>query len=133
MAQPSVTTISIDGNKFNPLSASVSFWTASDRPGMPVMGSFKAGIEVVVDVHDNTNIPFATLKKLSELAQVVTLDKIKDIKIEFWQDEHHQDAICTYAFKGWISHWHTSSGDGSGNNLPSISIQPAIDSKSSPI
>jgi hypothetical protein len=92
---------------------------------MPQMGSLSCGIEVVVDIHDNQNMPFSTLKRLFELANVVTRDKIKDIKIEFWQDEHRQDVICSYAFKGWISHWHTGSGGG-GNHMLSMSIQPAM-------
>lgn len=48
------------------------------------------------------------------------------MKIEFWQDENRQDVLCSYAFKGWISAWHTSSGNGA-NHLLSISLQPATD------
>ena len=128
MAQPSVTTVTIDGNKFNAASASLSLATASDNAGMPQMGSLSAGIDVVVDIHDNQNMPFGTLKKLFELANVVTRDKVKDVKLEFWQDEKQQDVICSYAFKGWIRQWHTGSG-GNGNHTLSMSIQPAIDSK----
>jgi hypothetical protein len=62
------------------------------------------------------------------LANIVTRDKIKDVKIEFWQDERQQDAICTYSFRGWISNWRTISGHGE-NHLQEISIQPAMDSK----
>jgi hypothetical protein len=129
MAIPSVTTVTIDGNKFSATSASLSLATASDLAGMPQMGSLSCGINVVVDIHDNQNMPFGTLKKLFELANVVTKDKIKDIKIEFWQDDSRQDVICSYAFKGWISHWHTGSGGAGANHLLSMSIQPAIDSK----
>jgi hypothetical protein len=130
MPQPSVTTVTIDGDKFDALSASVSFSTASDKAGMPMMGSFSSSIEIVVDIHDNKNIPFSVVKKLFELSKVVTKDKIKDVKIEFWQDENRQDVICSYAFKGWVSHWHTGSGNGHGtNHTLSMSIQPAIDDK----
>lgn len=128
MAQPSNTTITIDGQKFNALSAHVAISTIHDDAGMPLMGSTRCAIECVVDMHDNVNLPFSTLKGLFELANVVTRDKIKDIKIEFWQDENHQDALCTYAFKGWISHFSTGSG-GSANHLLSLSIQPALDTK----
>jgi hypothetical protein len=130
MAQPSVTTVTIDGDKFDALSASVSFSTASDNAGMPMMGSFNSSIEIIVDLHDNKNMPFSTVKKLFELAKVVTKDKVKDVKIEFWQDENRQDVLCSYAFKGWISHWHTGSGGGgTSNHTLSISVQPAIDTK----
>jgi len=127
MASPSVTTVTIDGDKFDALSASVSFSTASDNAGMPMMGSFNSSIEVIVDLHDNKNLPFSTVKKLFELSKVVTKDKIKDVKIEFWQDENRQDVLCSYAFKGWISHWHTGSGGNSTNHKLVLSLQPAID------
>src|SRR5438270_7665728 len=129
MPQPSVTTVTIDGDKFDALTANVSFSTASDSSGMPMMGSFNSSIEVIVDLHDNKNMPFSTVKKLFELAKVVTKDKVKDVKIEFWQDENRQDVLCSYAFKGWISHWHTGSGGGTNNHTLSISVQPAIDTK----
>ena len=129
MATPSVTTITIDGQKFNAFSASVSLATASDQSGMPQMGSLSCGIEVVVDIHDNTNMPFQALKKLFELANVVTRDKIKDIKIEFWQDDDRKDVICSYAFKGWISHWHTNSGGAAASHLLSMSLQPAMNNQ----
>ncbi|HEV7676403.1 MAG TPA: hypothetical protein VGQ12_17865 [Candidatus Angelobacter sp.] len=129
MPQPSVTTVTIDGDKFDALTASVSFSTATDSSGMPMMGSFNSSIEVIVDLHDNKNMPFSTVKKLFELAKVVTKDKVKDVKIEFWQDENRQDVLCSYAFKGWISHWHTGSGGGTNNHTLSISVQPAIDTK----
>lgn len=124
MAQPLVTTVTIDGDKFHALSASVSFSTTSDRAGMPMMGSFVPAIEISVDLHDN--MQFDLLKKLFDLAKLVTKDKIKDIKIEFWKDDEGQDAICTYTLKGWISHWSTSSGNG-GNHTLLMSIQPSLD------
>lgn len=130
MPQPSNTTVTIDGAKFNAMSASLSLATKSDHAGMPLMGSLNIAIEVIVDLHDNKNIPFAIVKKLFELANVVTRDKIKEIKIEFWQDENQQDALCSYVFNGWISHFHTGSGEGA-NHLLSLSIQPAVDSKNS--
>jgi len=39
---------------------------------------------------------------------VVTRAKIKDVKIEFWKDDAKQDALCSYAFQGWISRLETS-------------------------
>jgi hypothetical protein len=72
------------------------------------MGSLVTNIRVLVDFHDDTNMPHATLKKLFDLANVVTREKIKDMKIEFWKDDSKQDALCAYAFKGWISRFETS-------------------------
>jgi hypothetical protein len=45
------------------------------------------------------------------MENVVTRDKIKDIKIEFWRDDSHQDALCSYGFKGWVSRFETSNGN----------------------
>jgi hypothetical protein len=59
---------------------------------------------------------------------LVTRDKIKDIKIEFWTDDSRTNALCTMAFKGWLSSWHISGGGGS-NHILSVSIQPTTDQK----
>jgi hypothetical protein len=126
MAQPLVTTVTIGDYKFHALSASVSFATTSDRIGMPMIGSFVPTIQISVNLDDKQNMPFEMLKNLFDLAKLVNKDKIKDIKIQFWQDENAEDVICVYNLKGWISHWHTSSGEGS-NHLLLMSIQPALD------
>jgi hypothetical protein len=75
---------------------------------MPQMGSLTTEIRVWADFHDDQNLPFSTIKKFFDLANVVTRDKIKDMKIEFWKDDSHQDALCSYSFKGWISRFETS-------------------------
>src|SRR5712692_9735426 len=102
MAEPLVTTVTIDGDKFDATSVSVGITTHTDAAGLPMMGSFQPHIEVVVDIHDDKNMPFPILQKLFDLAKIVTRAKIKDIKIEFWKDENPQDVICSYAMQGWI-------------------------------
>jgi len=122
-ASPYRSTCTIDGNKFDALEIMVAFETAKDRAGMPQMGSLRTSIRVLVDFHDDQNMPFGTLSKLFEMAKVVTRDKVKDIKLEYWKDDSHQDALCSYKFKGWISGFHTANpagGDGglvTANNL----------------
>jgi hypothetical protein len=96
---------------------SVAFETTKDRAGMPQMGSLKTSIQVVVDFHDDKNMPFGTLSSLFELAKVVTRDKVKDIKLEYWKDDAHQDALCSYKFKGWISGFHTCNPAGGDNGM----------------
>ena len=108
MAAPYRCTVTIDGTKFDAVSTSVKFATEKDKAGMPQMGSLKTEIRVWADFHDDQNLPFGTLKKFFDLANVVTRDKIKDVKIEFWKDDSHQDALCSFGFKGWISHFETS-------------------------
>ncbi len=129
MAQPSRTTVTVDGTKFDAISASFAMTTPSDASGVPVMGGLSSSVNVVVDLHDTQNLPFGNLKKLFELANVVTKDKIKDVKVEFWQDDARQNVVCSYQFKGWISRLQTHSNDAKGNNLLEMSIQPVLDSK----
>jgi hypothetical protein len=107
-ATPYRSTCTIDGTKFDCVSISVAFSTEKDRAGMPQMGSLKTSIRCLVDFHDSDNVPYSTLNKLFNMANVVTRDKIKDMKVEFWKDDAKQDALCSYSFKGWISNFHTS-------------------------
>ena len=108
MANPYRTTVTIDGTKFNAVTTSVKFNTEKDRSGVAQMGSLHTNIRVWADLHDDTNIPFSTVKKIFDLANVVTRDKIKPIKIEFWKDESQQDALVSYSFNGWIRRFETS-------------------------
>ena len=107
-ASPYHCTVTIDGTKFNAVSTSVRFNTEKDRSGMAQMGSLTSSIRVWADFHDDGNLPNSALKKFFGLANVVTRDKIKDMKIEFWKDDSQQDALCSYSFKGWISRFETS-------------------------
>src|SRR5260370_22482612 len=100
---------------------------------MPEMGSLTSSIRVWVDFHDDVNMPNGTLKGLFDLANVVTRDKIKDMKIEFWKDDSHQDALCSYSFKGWISGFHTcnpdtvGSANGNADDFGNINHQLVLD------
>jgi len=116
MATPYRCTVTIDGDKFDAVSTTVEFKTLKDRAGMPEMGSLSTNIRVIVDFHDDTNLPHSVLSKLFDLSNVVTRDKLKDMKIEFWKDDAKEDALCSYSFKGWISRFYT------GNPLPTDSL-----------
>jgi hypothetical protein len=124
--QPSNVTVTVDGNKFNAYSAHVGIETVHDHTGMPQMGVPKYIFECSVNAHDTDNLPYATLNSLFELANIVNKDKIVDIKIEFWQDESQDNAICTYSFRGWISEFHTSGGSG-GNHALHMIFVPELD------
>ena len=108
MATPYRCTVTIDGTKFGAVTTSVQFSTEKDRTGTPQMGSLGTLIRVWADFHDDQNLPFSTIKKLFELANIVTLEKIKPIKIEYWKDDSRQDALCTYSFNGWIRRFETT-------------------------
>jgi len=114
-ASPYRCTVTVDGTKFDAVSSAVKFTTQKDKAGMPQMGSLHTFIRVVADFHDDKNVPYSAVKKFFDLANVVTRDKIKDIKIEFWKDDSHQDALCSYSFKGWISRFETSNPHPLGN------------------
>lgn len=67
---------------------------------MPQMGSLGTDITVYVDFYDDQNLPNSALKKLFDMANVVTRDKIKDIKIEYWKDDSKRDALCSHFRSG---------------------------------
>jgi hypothetical protein len=108
MATPYRCTVTIDGTKFGAVSTSVQFSTDKDRAGVPQMGSLNTAIRVWADFHDDQNLPFSTMKKIFDLANVVTQDKIKAMKIEFWKDDSRQDALCSYNFNGWVRRFETT-------------------------
>ena len=125
MAQPTRTTVTIDGNSFDAFSVDFGISTESAGSGVPMMGSLACAIDVRVDINDTVNMPFATLRSLYDLANVATRNKIKDIKLEFWVDDAKTDVVCSYAFQGWISRFHISSS-GSANHTLSLSVEPAL-------
>ena len=108
MATPYRCTVTIDGTKFGAISTNVQFTTDKDRSGVPQMGSLSTVIRVWADFHDDQNLPFSAIKKMFDLANVVTNDKIKPMKIEFWKDETRQDALCSYSFNGWVRRFETT-------------------------
>ncbi len=126
MASPRRSSVTIDGKRFNAIAAQLSTQTVHDGTGMPLMGSLSCTIEVTVDMHDTTNMPFATLSALYDLANLPTRDKIKNMEISYWADDLQQDAICVFRFRGWISSFTAASGDGSNHTLH-LSLQPALD------
>ncbi len=107
MAAPYRSSCTINGQQFDCLSISVSFATSKDRAGMPQMGSLATTIRAYVDFHDDANIPFSTMSNLFNLSNVVTKAKVTPIKLQFWKDDSHQDALASYSFNGWISGYHT--------------------------
>ena len=126
MAHPSNATITIDGTRFNALSANVGLDTDHDHTGLPMMGSLMTSISATVDANDTGNLPYGSLSKLFNLANIATRDKVAPVKVEFWQDEKQQDAICSYTFEGWISSFHLTGGGGANHTLH-LRITPTLD------
>ena len=86
------------------------------------MGSLKTAINAIVNMHDDVNMHDGTLSNLFQLANCVTRDKVKDIKIEYWKDDAKWNALCTFTFRGWISQNSVTSGGG-GNRCSLSSVR----------
>lgn len=127
-SQPSNATVTISGTKFDVFSAHVGVETSHEHSGMPAMGRSMYTVDCSVNMHDTDNLPYAALKQLYDLANIVSREKVVDMKIEFWVDESQQDAICTYTFRGWISAFHTmGGGGGGGNHTLALTLTPELD------
>jgi len=107
MATPINATCTIGGSSFDAVEIKMALLTPPDRSGMPSMGSLQSKIRVIVDISDTTNMPFGTLNQLFQWANVPTQASMQDIKLEYWQDDSKQNALCSVKFKGWISGFQT--------------------------
>lgn len=110
---PGKVTCTIDGEKFNPVEATFQINSDKDGTGMPVSQTLAASVFIRIDLSQGVNFPFQTIKKLFELSNLPTYDKVKPMKIEFWKgNETNKNVICSYSFKGWVSSFRTSSFGG---------------------
>lgn len=130
---PARCSVTIDGTKFRVRDAEVGMNTRKDQAGMPVMGTFDTVIRFCVDLNDTKNFPFGSIKKLFDLGNVPTRDKVKDFKVEFWDSDAEQNVICSYKCKAWISSFRTSNvGNENGvrtdNHLLYVDATPVINS-----
>ena len=107
-ATPYRCTVTVDGTKFDAISTNFTLGSRTDNNNLPKMGSLQASMWVYADFHDSNNVPFSTIQSLFQLANVVTKDKIKQMKVEFWKDDKKQDALASISFNGWISYFETS-------------------------
>lgn len=128
---PARVTVTWDGTKFNVKDAHVLIQTNKDQAGMAVMGTFDTEIQFIVDLTDDKNFPFANIQKLFTAGNVPTRDKIKDLKVEFWQDDAMKNVVCTYQCKAWISSFKTSNvGNDNGvrtnNHLLYVTATPVV-------
>jgi hypothetical protein len=121
----------VDGTKFNAVEAVFEMNTQCDQAGMPTLQTFNTSVHIRVDLHDTKNFPFGNIQKLFNLGNVVSRDKIKDCKVEFWEDDTMQNVICTYQFKGWIKSFRTSNNDSDTggnafNHILDIELKPVV-------
>jgi hypothetical protein len=121
--------LSYDGTAVSVVEANFIMNTQKDPAGMPVMQTLTTAVQVRIDLHDDQNIPFQTIKKFFDLSNVATREKIKDLKLEFWKDDSKKDVICSFKCKAWISSFRVSNtgGDAGGttyNNVLDIEFTP---------
>jgi hypothetical protein len=103
--------------------------TQKDPAGMPVLQTLNTAVHLRVDLNDDKNAPFDTVKKLFELGNVPDRSKLKPMKVEFWKDDTMQDVICAYNFKGWISMFritNTGQQDVGYNHILEMELTPII-------
>ncbi len=134
MAQPNISSVSIGPNTFRAVGIHFGVSTLNNgAPGVPLMGSVSCSVLVMVDLNDQTNLPFSTLQSIFNLSYAVTREKIQDIVLTFWSDDSAENAICTYTFRGWISDYTTTTGFGNAsassgmNHILTLTLQPELD------
>ena len=123
--RPRIATVAVGELKFDVIGAHFGVQTQSNgQPGVPNLPSIGTSIVVLVDLHDQLNLPFAALRTLYQWSYDVSKAKIKDIVLTFWSDDSADNVICRYIFRGWISSYSTTSGErgSSSNNAASTSL-----------
>jgi hypothetical protein len=100
---PGRVSVTIDGTKFNTIETVFTMSAVRPSTGMRVPNMLQTKVHVWVDLFDDQNFPFNSLKKMFDLANVPNSNNCKEIKLEFWKDDQMQDVICSYKFTGWIS------------------------------
>jgi len=101
-------TLTFDGEKVDVVDAVFAMHTAKDPSGMPQMQTLTTAVNVRLDLHDDQNVKFATIKKFFDLSNVATREKIKELKLEMWKDDAKKDVICSFKCKAWISSFRAS-------------------------
>ena len=115
-------------DEFASNNVSFSMNTHRDSTGMPILQNLQTAIVIQVDMYDQTNMPFKTIKGLFELAKLPSGSNIKEVEIHFWSDDAGKDVICNYHFKGWITRYETYTAPGS-NGILSLELCPVINQK----
>jgi hypothetical protein len=122
-------TMSFDGQKVDVVEYVFVMNTSQDSSGMPLMQTLMTSVSVRIDLHDDKNIPFGALKKLFDLSNVATREKVKDFVLECWKDDSKKDVTCSFKCKAWISSFRVSnvgadSGNTTYNNVLDIGFTP---------
>lgn len=112
-------TLTFDGKKIDADRATFMVNTRKTELGMPKNELPLVSAIVRINLNDKENCPFDLVQKLFNLSiELDSTKRIKDVKIEFWNDLKQKDAV-SYSFSGWISSFRTSNldSDSAGGNL----------------
>ena len=74
--------VSVTNNctKFNTIETVFGVGTQKDAAGMPVLQTLNTKMHVWVDLFDDQNFPFDSIKKMFDLANVPDRSKLKEIE-----------------------------------------------------
>lgn len=122
--------VTIDGLVVNTFSTLAGIAAATDASGALSATAMNATLEFSVDIHDQSAVPFTTVRALYDLCHSPGEDKIKPIKVQFWTDENRQSSILSLSFRGRVTSWMISSGGGT-NHVLSFALQPEVDTAGS--
>ncbi len=117
-AAESTVRVTIDGNIFYALQAVCGFSTQEGQisKNQTVM-TVSTSVRVWVEITSKLNMSFPELQSLFDLANVVPMSDIKDMKIEFFRGEIiSTDTVITYLFKGRIRKFEIYNPVGSGTS-----------------
>ena len=133
MTYPNRCSVVIDNIEIQALSAKLALQSGREGNGQPEMGAIDTAISCWFDLHDRKNLPFATFAELFRLANRPTHDKIVPIELRFWDDEDHEDVVCTFSFDGWIHVFSMESPEadantsGADNHRLYLELEPVLD------
>ena len=117
--------VSIGGIKFKSNNVNLSLSTHRDSTGLPILQNLQTTVIVQLDMYDEDNMPFPSLKSLFEMAKLPIGANVNDVDIDFYKDDAGTDVICSYHFKGWITRYETYTTPGS-NGILTLELCPII-------
>lgn len=133
MTFPNRCSVVVDGIQIQALSAKMAMRSGRADDGQPEMGAVDTAISCCFDLHDRENLPFSTFARLFELANRPTHEKIVAMELRFWDDEQHENVVCSFRFDGWISIFSAESPEpgshatGADNHRLYLELEPALD------
>jgi hypothetical protein len=110
-------TFHIDGKPIQAAKASFEVNAQRTDLGIPKMELPLIVARVWINLNDEKNCPFDTIKKLFDLSTALSKkDRIKPVKLEFWSDLKQENPTVCYMFDAWISSFTTTNVTSEGDD-----------------